>query len=162
MEFKYNVKEGALSVTPDFHHFNSGSEKLLTLNIANEFATEVDPEVSLYDPSGHFRIVDVANGGIGKSGGAKGNFLASIEFNPLRGCLNYMYDEETDVNLAEMMHQDSTSNSLSGYDSPWCALLPPVASLMDQFIDEGPVHEFEYGIWFIWRAKILKRVDNSF
>ena len=73
-----------------------------------------------------------------------------------------MYDEETDVNLAEMMHHDSTSSSLSGYDSPWCALLPPVASLMDQFIDEGPVHEFEYGIWFIWRAKIFKRVDNSF
>ena len=162
MEFKYNVKEGALSVTPEYHHFDSGSEKLLTLKIANEFATEVDPEVSLYDPSGHFRIVDVANGGIGNSGGTKGGFLASIEFNPLRGCLNYMYDEETDVNLAEMMHQDSTSSSLSGYDSPWCALLPPVASLMDQFIDEGPVHEFEYGIWFIWRAKILKRVDNSF
>ena len=59
-----------------------------------------------------------------------------------------MYDEETDVNLAEMMHQDSTSSSLSGYDSPWCALLPPVASLMDQFIDEGPTSlNMEFGLF---------------
>ena len=33
MEFKYNVKEGTLSVTPEYHHFDSGSEKLLTLKI---------------------------------------------------------------------------------------------------------------------------------
>ena len=71
MEFKYNMEEGALSVTPEYYHFKSGSEKLLTLNIANEFATEVDPEVSLYDPSGHFRVVEVSNGGIGNSGGTK-------------------------------------------------------------------------------------------
>ena len=162
MEFNYNIKKGDLRIMPSNHHFESAGEKVLTLTVANTFPDKIDPEISLYDPTGHFRIVESARGPINTVGKNGFEFLAYVEFNPLRGCLNYMYDEETDVNLAEMMHQGASFGSISGVGSPWCSLLPPVASLMDQFIDEGPVHEFEYGLWFIWSAKILKRVDNSF
>ena len=58
MEFKYNMEEGALSVTPEYYHFKSGSEKLLTLNIANNLQLKLIQKF-LYMTQVATRVVEV-------------------------------------------------------------------------------------------------------
>ena len=164
LEFNYATSEGSLYLQPSDYHFKSSGGKL-ALYASSSLSAEVSPTLSISDTTGHFRIVPRAK--MEKlTPGESSHLLAYVDYNPLQGCHNYMYDEKEEAEWlgggASQPAYTRVDGWRPGYGSPWCSLLPPVTSLLDQFIDEGPVEEFEYGLWFVWRSKILNYVDSSF
>ena len=166
LAFDYKHKAGSVRISPGAYHFDSNGGRLAIYG-SNSFREAVTPKLSIADSTGHFRIVPRSSPKPLDSDEDK-MLVAYVDYNPLQGCHHYHYDEVIEEAWLTGTPRESQPAYIRldgwepGLGSPWCNLLPPISSLMDQFLDEGPVEEFEYGLWHVWRAKVLNNIDHSF